>query len=135
MKAKNLFTIEAIVVLLFGLAFLLLARWSMGLFGFTLGTDGLLMTQLVGTTFLGFAVLNWVARNAAPLADARPVILANVAMNALGFIITLVHRLNGVGNAWTWIPVILYLLFAAAFAYLYVVMSRPQEPEARTKRA
>jgi hypothetical protein len=93
------------------------------------------MTQLVGTTFLGFAVLNWVARNASPLADARPVILANAVMNALGFIVTLVHRLNGVGNVWTWIPVILYLLFTAAFGYLYVTMNRSQEPEARTKRA
>lgn len=135
MKAKNLFIIEAIVVLLFGLAFVLLARWSMGLFGFTLGIDGLVMTQLVGTAFLGFAVLNWAARNVSALEDGRPVILANLAMNGLGFVVLLVHRLNGVGNAWSWIPIILYLLFGVAFGYLYVLMSRPQAPEARTKRA
>ena len=63
MKVKFFFTIAAIVMLIFGVAFLIAATWTMNLFGITIDTGGVLMTQLLGAAFLGFAVVNWMARH------------------------------------------------------------------------
>jgi hypothetical protein len=56
MKVKFLFTIAAIVTFIFGLGFLIAASWTMNLFGITIDTAGVLMTQFLGAAFLGFAV-------------------------------------------------------------------------------
>ncbi|MCP4357962.1 MAG: hypothetical protein GY796_08105 [Chloroflexi bacterium] len=76
-----------------------------------------MMTQLLGTAFLGLAAMNWTVRNIHVLEDARPIFLGNFVMNVIGFVVALMHKLDGLGNNWSWIPIILYLFFALAFGY------------------
>jgi hypothetical protein len=129
MKAKDFLTIEAIVLLIVGLVFLINATWVMNLFGVTLGPDGVLMTQLLGGALLGFAVLNWVARSFTVAEDMRPIILANFVMNAVGFGVTLWSRVVAdVGNVWGWVPIVLFLVSALLFAYGYLARESFEEP-------
>lgn len=137
MKAKNFLIIEAIALLIVGLAFLINATWVMNLFGITLGSpDGVIMAQLLGAAVLGFAVLNWVARSFTIAEDMRPIILANFVMNAVGFGVTLWHKVVAdVGNAWSWVPIALLLLSALLFAYGYLVRENFEEPRVMPKHA
>lgn len=135
MKAKYILVTAAVVLLIFGLGFLFSPLWVMNLFGVPLGPDGLLMTQLLGATFLGFAVLNWMTRTFTVAEDLRPIVLANFVVNAVGFVVALLQKLDGVGNVWSWIPIALFLLFALAFGYSYLVRSSIEEPRVRAKHA
>ena len=135
MKAKVILVAEAIVLLVFGLSFLIMPQWTMELFDVTLEQGGTIMTQLVGAGFVGFAVLDWLARNVQIHEDAHPILLGNFFMNAIGFIVLLLPKLDGVGNNWSWVPIALFLLFALAFGYCYLVRSSIDKPIVRTKHA
>jgi hypothetical protein len=136
MKARDFLLIEAVVLLIVGLAFLINATWVLNLFGVTLGPDGVLMTQLLGAAVLGFAALNYVARYFRIAEEMRPIILANFVMNAVGFGVMLWHRVSAeIGNVWSWIPIILLLLSAVIFAYGYLARENYEEPRVAPKHA
>lgn len=135
MKVKFFFTIAAIVMLIFGVAFLIAATWTMNLFGITIDTGGVLMTQLLGAAFLGFAVVNWMARHFAVPEDVHQIILANFVADAVGFVVALWQKLNGMGNSWVWLPIALYLLFALAFGYFYLAGSEVEEYKVTARHA
>lgn len=135
MKAKYILAIAAIILLVFGLGLLFSPVWVMNLFGVSLGPDGVLMTEVLGAAFLGFAVLNWLTRTFTVPEDLRPIILANFVLNAVGFVVTLLEKLDGVGNVWGWIPVALFLVFGLAFGYSYLVRSTIEEPRVQPKHA
>jgi hypothetical protein len=135
MKVKNFLIISAIVFLVFGIGFLFAPVWSTGLFDITVEPGGAMVVQLLAAAFLGFAALNWFGRNYAAPEDVRSIIFANFFGDTIGFIITLYHRLDGMGNAWTWIPIVLYLLFALAFGYSLLDRKTYEEPVIRPKTA
>lgn len=135
MKVKHLLMVTAIVLLVFGIGFLFAPIWTMELFDISIDVGGILMTQLLAAAFLGYAVLNWVGRNYIVPEDVRSLIWANFVANTVGFIVTLLQKLAGVGNEWCWIPIALYLLFALGFGYSILVKSTYEEPTMRTKHA
>lgn len=135
MRVKNILIVDAIVLFVFGIGFLVAPVWTLELFDITLDTAGILMTQLLAAAFLGFAILDWMGRNYAVADDVRPLIAANFVMSTVGFVVALLQRLDGVGNAWTWIPIGLYLLFALAFGYSLLDKSTYEKPTMRTKQA
>ena len=135
MKARFILVVSAIVLLIFGLGFIISPQWTMELFDITVEPGGILMTQLLGAGFVGFAILNWMARNVTVYEDASPTLWANFFMNAIGFVVALLQRLDGLGNAWSWVPVALYLLFALAFGYCILVRSSIEKPMMRTRHA
>lgn len=135
MKIKHVLIISAFVLLVFGIGFLLAPIWSMGLFDVTLDPAGAMAIQLLAATFLGFATLNWLGRNYVVPDDVRSIILANFVLNVVSFVVLLIQKLDGLGNAWSWIPILLYLLFAVAYGYSIVVKSTYEEPTMRAKHA
>ena len=117
MKLGNLLMAGAVVTLVFGLSLVLVPGGLLSLYGITVNDAGLLIARLFGAAFLGFTVLNWSARKAADSEILRGIVLANLIMDAVGFIVTLLGQLAGLANALGWSSVALYLLFGLGFAY------------------
>ncbi len=135
MKAKFFLVVSAIFLQVFGLGFIVAAQWTMELFDIALEPGGILMTQLLGAGFVGFAILNWFSRTVTIYEEVYPILLANVVMNVVGFVAALLQQLDGLGNAWGWVPIALYLFFALAFGYCLLVKSSIEQPMMRTKHA
>ena len=109
---------KAIVVLLFGLGFILAPVFLASIYGMKLDPAGTLMARLFGTAFILESIVLWFARNGAiSEKPVRGVVIAVVVSNAIGFIVTLLATLAGVWNALGWLSVGLYLVFGLAFAY------------------
>lgn len=117
MKLGNLLMAGAVVTLVFGLSLVLVPGGLLSLYGITVNDAGILIARLFGAAFLGFTVLNWSARKAADSEILRGIVLANLIMDAVGFIVTLLGQLAGLANALGWSSVALYLLFGLGFAY------------------
>jgi len=117
MKLGTLLVITAVVALLFGLAFVLVAGPFMSLYGVSLSPGGLLIARLFGAALLGFAILTWFARNAEQSEARKAIILSLFISDAIGFIVALIGQLSGVVNALGWSTVIVYLLLALGFGY------------------
>ena len=118
MNLKNLFTIAAVVSLLFGLAFLLMPAAALGWYGISLMPKaGILMSRLFAGSLLGVAVLAWLVRSLGASEARSAIVLSMVVMDTLGFIISLLAQLDGVANQMGWSTVAIYLLLGLGFAY------------------
>ena len=119
MKLSTLFTINAIVAFLFGLAFVLIPELVLSLYGVTLSVNGIYISRLLGAAFLGFGVISWLVKNSSGSVELRAIVFALFLSEILGFFISLFYQLRGISNALGWTTVAIYLLLGAGFGYFY----------------
>ena len=122
MKLCNLMATKAVIVVVFGVGFILIPTTVLSFYGVTLNPGGAVITQLFGAAFILLGILLWFARNA-PSSDValRAIILAIVVGDAIGFIVGLLAQLSGMMNALGWVTVALYLLLSFGFGYFQFV--------------
>jgi len=76
-----------------------------------------LFLQLIGALYLGFAMLNYMARGAAIGGIySRPLATANLAHFLVGALALIKHALNARASAPIWTAAALYSIFAILFA-------------------
>ena len=126
MKLNTLMVINAIVVAVFGIAFVLVPAQVAPLYGFTVDAPLKYVGQLFGASLVGFAILTWSARNATDSDARRAIVLALFVSNGVGFIVALIGQLAGVVNSLGWSTVAIYLLLALGFGYFQ--FTRPASP-------
>ena len=117
MTLGNLFVVNAVISLVFGVAAVLAPALLMSSFGATLSPAGILVARLLGATFLGIGVLTWFARNAADSEARQAIVLGLFVENAIGFVVALLGQFALPGNPFSWLIVALYLLFALGYGY------------------
>ena len=117
MKLKSLFIFNAVVSLLFGLAFVLLPVQALSLYGVTVDAPLKYVGQLYGSALLVFGLVTWLARDAGDSAARSAFILGMFVGSLVGFIISLINQLGGVANALGWLTVVIYLLFTVGYGY------------------
>lgn len=121
MKLSVLMIIKAIIVFVFGIAFVLVPTTTMSIYGMSLQGGGALMTQFFGASFILLGIVLWTGRKAARTDVAlKGIVLAVVIGDLIGFVVALMGQLNGVMNVLGWGNVALYLILALAFAYFLV---------------
>ena len=122
MKLCNLMATKAVIVVVFGIGFILMPTTLMSFYGLTLNPGGVVITQLFGASFILLGILLWFAKNA-PSSDMalRAIVLAVTVGDAIGFIVALLAQLSGMMNALGWVTVALYLLLALGFGYFQFV--------------
>lgn len=128
MKVKYLFIISAVLLLITAIAFFVNPAWVLQLFDITLEPAGEFMTEIFGAALLGVAVLNWLVRDLVYREDLRPILWANLIGTGASFIVLLVEKLNGLGNVYMWIVVVLTGLATLAYGYYSFVRSAIEEP-------
>jgi hypothetical protein len=117
MKPKLLFSINAIYLALSGLVMLLMPQVM--IFSGTAGTPPGVFFALrsYGGLLLGFAVINWMARNADPSKLRDGIFVGNYVAYGLAFLVFLYDLVTG-GAALVWAYVIICALFTAAFFWV-----------------
>ncbi len=130
MKLSIFLMASAAVAAIFGVAMLLAPGFLLPIYG------GMSMEpyveQLLGAQLIGFAVLNWFARKATDRETVRPILLANLVADAIGFVLALLEVLSGGENVVGWSTVIITLLLALGFGYFLL---RPGEARASVAQA
>lgn len=117
MKLKTLMTINAIVAIVFGVAFVIVPTQAYSLYDITADEQLIYMGQLFGAALIGFALLTWMARNATDSDARKAIVLALFISNGIGFVVALIGQLGNVVNAFGWSTVAIYLLLALGFGY------------------
>jgi hypothetical protein len=119
MRLRSLLIIGMILAFLFGLALLLGPAIILKFFGLPGTAAEALLGQLLGAGLIGVGVVSWFARDYADAAAIQGTVLGLFIAAAIAFIVSLLAVLGKTvvrgGNAW--IAVILFLVFAAGFAY------------------
>jgi hypothetical protein len=118
MSLRNLLVVDAVIGVAFGVAFVVATGPLLSVYGITLDKPGTLVAQLFGAVLIGFAVLNWLARNVTEPEMRQAVVIGNLVGYVIGFVLSLIGQLGGIANAVGWSTVAIYLLFTLAFAYV-----------------
>jgi hypothetical protein len=118
MKLNYWMIAKAIVVLIFGIGFVLVPEMLAGIYGMAIDPVATLMARLFGGGFIFEAIVLWYARNTnRDDAACQGIMLGVVVSNVIGFIVCLLATLAGTWNSLGWFSVALYLVFGLAFAY------------------
>jgi hypothetical protein len=106
-----------VLAFLFALALLLGPAIILKFFGLTGSATEVLLAQLVGAGLIGVGVISWFAKDY-DAAAMHGTVLALFVASAVAFVVALLGVLAKVPkSANAWIVVILFLVFAAGFAY------------------
>ena len=117
MKLGTFMAIAAVIAFVFGLAFILVPVQTMSMYGETLDVGGQWVGRYLGSAFIGIAVVNWFARNAAQNGAKSAIVLGFFVLSITGLIVAVLHGLYGSGNALVWSTVVIYLFLALGFGY------------------
>jgi len=116
MKLNTLFSIFAIISLLFGLALLFFPTTLIDFYGVSsVGALETMFTRFIGGITFSLGLMVWFARNA-EASKARDAIVLGLAIgNTISAIIFIWAALTGMGNAVIWILAAIFALFAVGF--------------------
>lgn len=132
MRLKTLFTLNAMVALVFGSVHLLAPSLFWATFGLSLDSNGILMARTVGAEVLAFAFLVWMGRSLTDPKALRAVSLACFTKWSLLLAVNLYAQLTGLLNPLGWSNIGLFLFFVGSYAYFSIkpepVVARLQHP-------
>jgi hypothetical protein len=111
MSPKALFIVNAIIAVVFGLAFTLTPDKLLANYGTEIpGPGGTIVARLLGAALVSLALVSWGVRSTVDSAERDAVMLAFVIGKGIGLIISLMAVLGGAVNGLGWTTVALYLL-------------------------
>ena len=118
MNHKTLFMITAVVILIFGLVWLIVPAFGLGLFGHNVAVNDLpsILTRYWGSAFVSLAVILWLARNGQANSIAiRAIIVGGFVLAVTGLLAALNDCLVGTPNGMIWLSIGLYAIFAVLY--------------------
>jgi len=116
MKLKILLVINAIVTVVFGVAFICVPSQVYTQYGIESNLHLNYVGQLFGAALLAIAVLSWLVRNTTDSVARRAVVVAFFVGDTVGFVVSVIAQFRGAMNALGWSTVVIYLLLALGFA-------------------
>ena len=121
MKLNTIFVVWAVVGAIFGLGFFLVPAMVMAQYGpDTPSAIEIDLGRLLGASYLGYAILAWVARSITDTVARRKIVLANLVLTVLTLALFLkVTLLDGASTGPNWFNVVLMALFVIGFGYFY----------------
>ena len=117
MKYKTLFTVDAVVLLLFGLGFLFLPAMLISFYGATLQPPGVAMGRFFGASMLAHAWIVFKSKDAASSGVIDGIMQSNILVWILTAVIALIGQFQGTFNLMGWSTIALGVFFSAWFAY------------------
>ena len=124
MRSRTLMTLTAILMALLGIAASFLPQEILTYFGAEPRGLGVLLVQIAGALYLGFAMLNWMARgNLIGGIYSRPIAMGNFLHFAVVAVTLLKALLSGTRAEFILVGAVVYSVFAVWFGL--VVFTHP----------
>lgn len=124
MNLKNLFLINAIIALFFGVVFVLFPADTLAQYGVKMVPKGaILVARLFGSALLGLAIVSWFTRSFARDAQQN-IALGLFVVAGVGFVVSLLAQLDAAVNDLGWSTVAIYLLLALGFGYFRFIKTK-----------
>ena len=131
MNTKYLMVSSSMVTGFFGLIASFMPNEIMNYLGVTTIEYPSLFVQITGALYLGFAIMNWMAKTVLIGGIyARPLGMGNLVHFTVAALALLKSALSSSGSVYIWGAAILYSVFAILFGL--VVFTNPQKLKAKT---
>lgn len=120
MTPRMVATVAAITSLLFGSVGLIQPQLMTTAFGIEATPTVLALARLLSASYLGMAVLAWLARGLTDSAAWRAVAGANAVSWGLSAVVLAIALVSGLGNSSAWAMVAMQLVFTLLWSMTYV---------------
>jgi hypothetical protein len=128
MSRRTFVSIAALVSLANAIPGLIAPEAIASLYGATVDRQTALLGQLLASSYIGFAVVNWTTRGSADVAVRQGVDAANLLAWAMSAVIWIYAASSGMTNAAGWFVVGLAVVFTIGWAYFLFVDRRSESP-------
>ena len=119
MKLGVLLTVNAVVSMAFGVAFVLAPAEVLAFYGVTLTPGTAVVARLFGSALVGYAVVGWLARTVANSEALQAIVTGYFFGSTVGCVVALHGVLSGATNALGWSTLAIYGLFAVVFGVFH----------------
>jgi hypothetical protein len=133
-NAKTFLTINAIIAVLFGLAFVLAPTAVGSIYGVPPDRHTALSGQFFGSALIGIAVVNWFGKDFGDWESVRGVLIANVIADPVGGGVNLLGTFHGLLNDMAWTSTIIYAALLIGSLYCLLTGGRTTGITARPAR-
>lgn len=120
MTPRTVATVAAITSLIFGSVGLIQPQFMTTAFGIEATPTVLALGRLLSASYLGMAVLAWLARGLTDTAAWRAVAGANAVSWALSAVVLAIALVSGLGSSPAWALVAMQLVFTLVWSMTYV---------------
>lgn len=126
MSYKVLFVLNAVVVLAAGLVLLFAPTMGLAQFNMDARVTEVFLTRVVGAALASLGLVLWFAKDADEAAQ-RNLGMASLAGSVLGLVVTLMGVMGRVIRVNSWIPIVVFVLFALGYAFMLFLKPRMKE--------
>jgi hypothetical protein len=117
MGRKTFVSIAALVSLVNAIPGLIAPEAMASLYGATVDRQSALVGQLLASSYIGYAVINWTTRGSADVAVRKGIDVANFLAWAISAVIWIYAASTGITNAAGWFGAGLTVVFTLGWAY------------------
>ena len=124
MDSKLYLTISAIVLLLYGIGFVIIPADVVALYGVPPQPHVIMTDRFFGSTLLSVGVITWFARDFADWAAVRAVLIGGVVGYGISIIVLIWSTVQGLLNALAWGSTIVNIVLVLGALYFLSTGSR-----------
>ena len=118
---KNLFIVNTLVALSYGLAAFFIPAWVMSNYGLTLNAAGELMTRFYGAELIAHGWMTWTVRNSGVSSARSAIVSARCIGNVMRSVVAITFILSGQSNMRGLSIAGIFTFFAIAYAYFWFI--------------
>jgi hypothetical protein len=133
MSYKVLFILNALIALVFGLAFLVVPTMALQQFEVDEYASTKLVLQFFGTGLLTIGLLAWFAKNVSDAGIQKGMGIGMLIGSLAGLAMSMVGVANGLIRNFSWLPMVIYGVFALGYGFMLFL--KPRMKEARNEGA
>ena len=119
MKLRTVFIFNTIVALVYALCAFIIPENTLELHGMGTDESTIWMGRFFAVELLGVGLVTWLVRDSAAGSTQRGIVLGLMLHDIVGIVIAVWATLTGGMSAVGWLPVAIYTLLGAGYAYFY----------------
>jgi hypothetical protein len=129
MSYKVLFVLNALIAIVFGLAFLVVPTMALKQFEVDEYASTKLILQFFGTGLLTIGLLAWFAKNVSDDGIQKGMGIAMLVGSLAGLVMSVVGAANGLVRNFSWLPMVIYGVFALGYGFMLFFKPRIREAQ------
>jgi hypothetical protein len=115
MRLRSLLLLAGVLALGFGLAFLILPRPTLALYGIAANPEILLISRFFGAALIQLGMVLYLIRDVGDLRTQRGVVIGSFLGSVAGLVVALTGQFWGVVNSFGWSTVAIYGLLTLGY--------------------
>ncbi|MDO9303587.1 MAG: hypothetical protein Q7T89_19525 [Anaerolineales bacterium] len=135
MSYRLMFTINAVILAIFGVLFMIMPEFALSQFGSEVYVATLFVARFFGSTLLLSGLFLWVLKDAVPVKMQKNITFLLLAYSIGGFVMSVLGMTSiGVFRTNGWVLLVIFGLFTLVYGYMLFLQPKPASTKSSSPR-